>query len=258
MTQKQLEVAQEKLLKDNYVAFRNKLTELFPDRIDNLNKMYDYFESRIINLPASGIEHYHNAFKGGYIDHVLRVVEFAEREYNHWKSCGLKVDNFTLTELQFAAFHHDLGKLGMIGDYKPYPENTSEWHRKNQGKIYNHDSNQPFMLVPDLSLFILQHFDVKMSWSEYLAIRTHDGVYDRANEAYFFSSQKDSKSRTNINQILHNADFIAARYEFEQWAISNPDKFTFYEPKFVANSPVIVPKKVHDFSAIDDIFKDLI
>jgi hypothetical protein len=36
--------------------------------------MYDEFEDRIAMMPASSMAHFHNAFAGGYIDHVLRVI----------------------------------------------------------------------------------------------------------------------------------------------------------------------------------------
>lgn len=239
-----------KQLQKQYEEFRSNIEILFPDRKSELNAMYDYFEDRLVTLPASGVEHYHNAFPGGYIDHVQRVVAFAVTEYKVWQDDGLKVNNFTLNELQFAAYHHDLGKLGMPGNYQPYQPNTSKWHRENQGKLYTHDSKQPFMLIQDLSLFNLQYFGVKTSWSEYLAIRTHDGVYDRANEAYYFASQVDTKPRTNINQILHNADFRAARFEFERWAKSNPDKFHFYAEQMSSPKPEV---NIDDF---DKIFSD--
>lgn len=244
-------------IQKNYKTFRDLINNLFPDRATQLNKLYDYFEDRIVIMPASGMEHYHNAIPGGYVDHVLRVIEFSEVEYEKWKTLGLKVDNFTLNELQFAALNHDLGKVGMPGNYEPYQPNTSTWHRQNQGKLYNHDPKQPFMLIPDLSLFNLQYFNVPVSWSEYLAIRTHDGVYDRANEAYYFSSQKDSKSRTNINQILHNADMMAARFEFERWALQNPTQFYFYSPtELVEDKPVVAPptKKQVSLDDFDEIF----
>jgi len=242
-----------KQIQKQYELFRNNVNELFPDRKIQLNEMYDYFEDRIVTLPASGVEHYHNAFPGGYIDHVLRVAEFSVQEYELWEKSGLKVDNFTLNELLFAAYHHDLGKVGMVGDYNPYEVNTSKWHRENQGKLYVHDPRQPFMLIPDLGLFTLQQFKVRMSYNEYIAIRTHDGVYDRANEAYYFNSSIDSKARTNIYQILHNADARAARFEFERWANQNPSKFYFYSaaptPKVEETKPEI---------NFDDIFEGLI
>jgi hypothetical protein len=239
-----------KEISNNYKKFRDNINKLFPDRIVNLNNMYDYFEDRIVTLPASGNEHYHNAFTGGYVDHVLRVAEFAEIEYEHWKSRGLKIDNFTLNELLFAAYHHDLGKVGMTGEYNPYQLNPSKWHRDNLGKLYTHDPNQPFMLIPDLSLFTLQEYQIPVSWSEYLAIRTHDGIYDKANEAYYFGSQLDTRARTNINQILHNADFAASRFEFERWVQATKPTFKFYQPNYkapIAQTPT---------DPFGDIFKD--
>ena len=37
--------------------------------------MYDHFEDRMIEAPASGRPNYHNCFTGGWIDHTLRVIE---------------------------------------------------------------------------------------------------------------------------------------------------------------------------------------
>lgn len=248
---------------ENWKQFRALVNKWFPSRSVQLNAMYDELEERLVDMPASGVEHYHNAFQGGYIEHVLRVMKFSVKEYEHWKSLGLKVDNFTVEELLFAAMHHDLGKVGLPNDvYSSYQMNKSEWHRKNLGKIYVHNPLTPFTLVPDTSLFLLQHYGVKCSWQEQLAIRTHDGVYDEANKAYYFSGQFDSKSRTNINQILHNADFAAARFEFERWVQFTGKQF-FYEENAKLQPPTQteppVTKKVEvatsAIEAIDKMFK---
>lgn len=236
-----------KQIEQQYKQFRDLINASFPTRQVELNAMYDYYEERLILLPASGIEHYHNAFPGGYIDHVQRVIDFSIDEYELWEKRGLKVDNFTQEELIFSAAHHDLGKIGLPGNYEQYKPNPSEWHRNNQGHLFVHDSTHPFMLVPDLSIYILQYFGVKMSWQELLTIRTHDGIYDRANEAYYFAKGLDSKSRTNINQIVHNADMAAARFEFERWAKQNPSKFVFFNDKPEA-------KKVLTQEEIDQLF----
>lgn len=218
-------------IEQNYKTFRATIDKLFPTRREALNEMYDDLGERIIMAPASSFEHYHNAFPGGYVDHVLRVVKFSVSEYNNWKNDGLKVDNFSMEELLFAAFHHDFGKMGLPGDdMYSYTPNESEWHRKNMGKMYEHNPNVPFSLVPDNSLFLLQYYGVSYSWSEFLAIRTHDGLYDEANKPYFLSRVTDTRPKTNINQILHQADYKAARFEFEQWAIESK-KFNFWNEK---------------------------
>ena len=58
-------------IKSNWEHYRIKVNELFPTRADKLNKLYDEYEDRIIMMPASSIAHYHNAFAGGYVDHVF-------------------------------------------------------------------------------------------------------------------------------------------------------------------------------------------
>lgn len=236
----------EEQIDENYNKLRYIINNEFSTRKNELNVLYDEYGDKIKYLPASPVEYYHNAFIGGYVDHILRVYSFAISEYERWGELGLLVDNFTLDELKFSAVHHDLGKCGLPG-YNPYQINESEWHRKNQGKLFEHDKNQPFFLVPDGSLFILQNYGVKLSVQEYWAIRTHDGIYDRANEAYYFSKTLDSKVRTNINQILHNADMLATRFEFERWAKNNPEKFKFYSDEFEFQ-PVVKKEKIEKLS----------
>ncbi len=207
---------------NNWIALRDKIN-LFPGREAELNQLYDTLEERIMMMPASGTEYYHNAFAGGYVDHVLRVMDCAETLYEVWKAKGADVSGFTLEELLFAAMHHDLGKAGFPGPgQEVYLPNDSEWHRKNQGKIYKHNPNIPFTLVPDLSIWTLQHFGVTMSWNEFQGIRIHDGMYDDANKSYFISRSADAKLKTNLPIILHHADHMASIIEYDAWRNNKP------------------------------------
>ena len=49
-----------------------------------------------------------------------------------------------------------------------------------------------------------------------VAIQTHDGLYDVANEKYLKAFMPEQKPRTSLPYILHQADLMAARIEFEQ------------------------------------------
>ena len=49
-----------------------------------------------------------------------------------------------------------------------------------------------------------------------LAIQTHDGLYDSANEKYLKGWMPEQKPRTSLPFILHQADLMAARIEFEK------------------------------------------
>ena len=49
-----------------------------------------------------------------------------------------------------------------------------------------------------------------------IAIQTHDGLYDPANDKYLKSYMPETKPRTSLPFILHQADMMAARIEFEK------------------------------------------
>jgi len=56
-----------------------------------------------------------------------------------------------------------------------------------------------------------------VSQKEFLAIRLHDGVFDKANEAYFFSNMESSRQKTSIISVLHSADYLASKVEYDMW-----------------------------------------
>ena len=75
-----------------------------------------------------------------------------------------------------------------------------------------------FCSVPDRGLFLLQQHDITYSFNEMVAIQTHDGLYDAANEKYLKAFMPEQKPRTSLPYILHQADMMAARIEFEiEW-----------------------------------------
>lgn len=209
-------------IKTNWEMYRAIVNATFPTRKDALNKMYDDFEDRIALMPASSIAHFHNAFAGGYVDHILRVIDCTKALYITWKSMGSDMSGYTEEEMIFAAMHHDLGKIGFPGDgNEVYQVETSDWHRKNQNKMYKHNENIPFSMVPDLSVWLLQEYGVKMSWNEYQAIKIHDGMYDDSNKPYFVARSAQAKLKTNLPILLHHADHMAAQIEYERWRNRN-------------------------------------
>ena len=205
-------------IKQNWEDFRNKIDVLFPTRAKQIHKMYDEFEDRIAMMPASSIAHFHNAFAGGYIDHVLRVMDCTETLYDVWFNLGADMSGYTLEELMFAAMHHDLGKVGFPGDgNEVYQVETSDWHRKNMGRMYKHNENIPFTMVPDLAIWLLQKYEIPMSWNEFQSIKIHDGLYDDSNKPYFIARSAQAKLKTNMAVILHHGDHMAAQIEYERW-----------------------------------------
>lgn len=218
------------------------------ERLEKLNKMYDYFEERMMFAPASGKEHFHNAHAGGYVEHVLHITDLVQQIYELWDRNGAIVDNFTKEELIFSALHHDLGKVGDLAeDY--YTPNDSDWHRKNQGLIYKHNGNLQFMTVTDRACWILQHFGVVMTENEYLGLRLTDGMYEEANKSYYISYQKERQLKSNIAYILHQADMMASKIENDFWKRGD------YAIKEVKKEEVKV--KTEQSTAANQAFKEL-
>ncbi len=151
--------------------------------------------------------------------------------YGVWEQFGMDTSTFTIEELVFSAINHDLGKMGDAQNESYIPQ-TDQWRRDKLGEEYMHNKKIAFAAVPDRGLFLLQSHDIKYTFNEMLAIQTHDGLYDSANEKYLKSFMPETKPRTSLPFILHQADMMAARIEFEiEWL-----------PKFSQNS-VAAPKK---------------
>ena len=231
----------------------DKLIELVNDtfegeRLEKLLEMYDYFEERMCLTPASGKEHFHNAHAGGYVEHVLHITDLVQQIYDVWSRNGATVDNFTVEELIFAALHHDLGKVGNLAEDN-YIHNDSDWHRKNQGMIYKHNPRIEYMTITDRAIWILQHFGVKMTENEYLGLRLTDGLYEEANKTYYVNWSKDNQLKTNIAYILHQADMMASKIEYDQWARGDHD--------IKVEKEVEVQKKTEQSKAANQAFKEL-
>jgi len=154
---------------------------------------------------------------------VLRVIKCADEVHALWTKMGADMSGYTYEELIFVALNHDIGKMGFPGEgNEVYLPNDSEWHRKNQGKMYKINPNNPFSLVNDLSIWLLQHYGISITWNEMLGIKLTDGLYDESNKPYFISRTADSKLKTNIGYVMHQADSMAARIEYEMWRNNTP------------------------------------
>ena len=204
-------------LVENYEKFRKLINQTFTgERLDALNKMYDHFEERMIYTPASSVEHFHNAFPGGYVDHVLRVTRNALKVYDLYTELGMGMNDYTRENLIFTALHHDLGKLGTpLEDL--YIKNDSDWHVKNQGKIYKYNPNIHWMSLNDRTFYNLNYFGIRCTEEEWIGIKLTDGLYDDNNKEYFIKFDKDQAIKTSIPFIMHTADLFAARFENERW-----------------------------------------
>jgi len=225
-------------LQSNWVDFISNIENYITgDRKQKLLDFYKKYEERVILMPASHKKEYHSAFPGGYVDHVNRVVHAALSMSDVWKSFGCDMTTFTTEELVFSAINHDLGKMG-DSEHESYIPQTDQWRRDKLGEDYMFNKKLAFASVPDRGLFLLQEHGITYTFNEMVAIQTHDGLYDDANVKYLKTYMPEQKPRTSLPFILHQADMMAARIEFEiEWL-----------PKFTQNN-LDTPKKNYTLSS---------
>ena len=184
-------------------------------RKEKLLEFYNQYSERLMLMPAAHKKEYHNAFPGGYVEHVLRVIRCALKQAELWESEGCDMSTFTTEELVFSALNHDLGKMG-DEEQESYIPQTDQWRKDKLGEDYMFNTKVPFSSVPDRGLFMLQSHGIQYTFNEMIAIQTHDGLYDEGNKKYLMAFMPEQKPRTSLPFILHQADLMAARIEFER------------------------------------------
>jgi hypothetical protein len=227
-------------IQSNWVKFLGNIEKYITgERQQKLLDFYKKYEERISLMPAAHKKEYHNAFPGGYVDHVNRVVEASLKIYDVWCEFEMDRSTFTIEELVFSAINHDLGKMGDENNASYIPQ-TDKWRREKLGEEYMFNKEVPFSSVPDRGLFMLQSHGVSYTFNEMLAIQTHDGLYDDANVKYLKVFMPEQKPRTSLPYILHQADLLAARIEFEKEWLS---KFNSTSPPPPTKSNTSAKKK---------------
>jgi len=205
----------EEQIKSNWDEFISYIdTYISEPRKNALKAFYEKYAERIALMPASHKKEYHNAFPGGYIEHVNRVIQAALKFEELWSEFGV-TKNYTIEELVFSAMNHDLGKMG-DEENEAYIPQTDQWRKDKLGEDYKFNDRLEFMSVPDRGLYLLTQHGIPYTKNEMLAIKLHDGLYDDANKPYLMSYMPETKPRTSLIFIVHQADLMAARIEFER------------------------------------------
>jgi hypothetical protein len=210
----------EEELVQNYEKFINFIRKVFAKDEDRLNKLLHMYSpeelgEELMFAPASGKAHFHNAYVGGYLDHVMNVCKNAFNLKKMFAEGGGNI-NFTDEELFFAALHHDLGKLG-DGNMPYYIPEESDWHRKNQNSLFKQNPELYWMNVPDRALWLLNQYGITYSQNEMLGIKLADGLYDDSNKKYFVNYSDGGFLKTELPYLLHWADHMSCRIELAEY-----------------------------------------
>ncbi len=245
----------EEQITENYAKFLQIIEDTFSEeRASKILAMYDHIGERLYTAPASSYEQFHLPVVGGYIQHVLNIIELSEKVQELFKATGGVID-FTDEERIFAAMHHDLGKLG-DEDSEYYQIETSEWHRKNQGRLYKTNTNMKNMAIHDRTFFLLQKFGIEYSINEFFGIRLADGLFESDNDYYYKTFNADKKFKNNIQYVIHWADWMTSVVEYDQWKLAGKEQVKDIKQKFAGN---VENKDTKSKAALNaaNVFKDM-
>jgi hypothetical protein len=159
------------------------------------DELMSFLGENFIKAPASTMQSLHNAFEGGLIDHLLRVAFYAVK-FNNTLPDDEKVDQTSLLKV---CLLHQIGKTNL---YKPC---TSEWHRTNQGKMYEFNEDIVSMRVSQRSVYYALSHGVKLTDEEVAAIYMFDAD-DKMSEYH----------NSRLGELLKMSNTFAIKHEKEK------------------------------------------
>ena len=114
---------------------------------------------------------------GGLIEFSLEVAKIA-RSLNDSMSLNCSIKSILLTSL--------LTEIGRIGDLDndTFLVQDSDWHRDKLGQMYKWNEECDKMTMTHKTLFLLQHYNIKLTKEEWLAIQLSPGMHLEENKFY--------------------------------------------------------------------------
>lgn len=171
---------------------KNKETFLEKNTLYNVltKELLDFLGEDLMTAPASTMTSLHNAFPGGLIDHVLKTTKYA---------IGInkllpKTEQVETQSIIKVCFLHQIGKTFL------YKWCESEWHRTNQGKMYDFNEEMTSMRIGERSVYYAMKYGVSLTEEEYQAIVNYDKS-DEDKQAKWYGS--------NLSTILKQANELA-------------------------------------------------
>jgi hypothetical protein len=141
-----------------------KLAEKITDHGDGINRMIGDLAERILMCPAEPRNDSPGCEPGGLIQQAITVAKGMKR-LNDGFNMGTTTESILLVGL-----FHEIGKIGNLDEPYFIPEEES-WRREKLGAFYKPNERLGRMTIPERSLFLLNHYGVKLTEEEFMAIR---------------------------------------------------------------------------------------
>ena len=161
---------------------------------ENVNKLIDSWDQRIIMSSFSQREKEPFCGIGGLVEYSL---ELAKASNNISKALNYDVSKSSIIKCSLLSI---LGRVGSTMADR-YIECQSDWHKEKLGQYYDWNELCPKYQVNDMTLFILQTFNVQLTWDEWQAISLIKDMTSEDNK--FYNMHKSRLSL--ILQLAHES-----------------------------------------------------
>jgi len=155
-------------------------------------ELLEYLGEDLLTAPASTMKSLHNAFPGGLIDHILKTTKYAIG-INKLLPTDMVVEAQSIVKV---CFLHQIGKTFL------YKWCESEWHRNNQGKMYDFNEELTSMKIGERSVYYAMKYGVKLSEEEYQAIVNYDKPEDDKQSKWYGSTLSTILKQANELAII--------------------------------------------------------
>ena len=171
-------------IEENFNTFR-AWCEKTGERAPKVLEMVDVLGTNLAICPASSKPDYHLPIPGGLVKHSLNVLENAVKIRRAFKW------NIPDESLILCTLFHDIGKVGHVERASDGTRtiidtyvDAEEWKQRRFQEKYRVNPDMPKWKIPQLSVFLMQEFEIRLSRSEYLAILLNDGWCLEENKDY--------------------------------------------------------------------------
>ncbi len=173
----------------------NKYSKLLQSLKDeNVDELIDRWDQRIITSSFSQREKEPFCGIGGIVEYAL---ELAKASNNISKALNYDINKTSIIKCSLLSV---LGRVGSLLEDR-FIECQSDWHKDKLGQYYDWNESCPKYVINDMTLFILQSFNITLTWDEWQAISLIKDLSSEDNKFYNYH-----KSRLSlVLQLAHES-----------------------------------------------------
>ena len=177
---------------------------------ENINKLLEEQGQRIIMTSFSQREKEPFCGIGGIVDYSLKLAKNANAIC---KALNYDVDKGSIIKCSLLSI---VGRIGTSFEDR-FVETTSEWHKEKLGQYFDWNESCPKYQINDMTLWFLQHYNIRLSWDEWNALFLLKDMSSEDNK--FYSTHK---SRLSLILNLSHAATIKDEFDIINGAYTVP------------------------------------